>query len=111
MRRLALIAIVLMVISCGTNATVKTAEKPDFENWPVLKRYDSEHIARIALPLGGIGTGNVTVPAGKGDVTKRLGQVQKRTYLKNMEYGQDINNSNTRSHPKPSFALKTVFLM
>ena len=25
--------------------------------WPVLKTYDSEHIARIALPLGGIGTG------------------------------------------------------
>lgn len=67
MRKSALIAIVLMVISCVTNATVKTAEKSDFENWPVLKRYDLEHIARIALPLGGIGTGTVSL-GGRGDL-------------------------------------------
>ena len=56
-----------MVISCVTNATVKTAEKSDFENWPVLKRYDLEHIARIALPFGGIGTGTVSL-GGRGDL-------------------------------------------
>ena len=28
--------------------------------WPVLKRYDRDHLARIALPLGGIGTGTVS---------------------------------------------------
>jgi len=27
------------------------------ENWPVLKRYDQDHLGRIALPLGGIGKG------------------------------------------------------
>ena len=33
--------------------------------WPVLKRYDQQHLARIALPLGGIGTGTVSL-GGRG---------------------------------------------
>ena len=43
---------------------VKGAEDAD---WPVLKRYDQDHIARIALPLGGIGTGTVSL-GGRGDL-------------------------------------------
>jgi uncharacterized protein (DUF608 family) len=39
----------------------------DYRNWPVLKRYDQEHLARIALPLGGIGTGTVSL-GGRGDL-------------------------------------------
>jgi len=30
-------------------------------DWPVLKHYDENHIAKIALPVGGIGTGTVSV--------------------------------------------------
>ncbi len=41
--------------------TGKTAE------WPVLKRYDEGHLAKIALPLGGIGTGTVSL-GGRGDL-------------------------------------------
>jgi non-lysosomal glucosylceramidase len=37
------------------------------EPWPVLKHYDREHIARIAMPLGGIGTGTVSI-GGRGDL-------------------------------------------
>ena len=29
--------------------------------WPILKHYDSDHISKIALPLGGIGTGTVSI--------------------------------------------------
>jgi uncharacterized protein (DUF608 family) len=36
-------------------------------HWPVLKQYDSEHLRRIALPLGGIGTGTVSL-GGRGDL-------------------------------------------
>ena len=36
----------------------KLATHPD---WPVLKTYDQDHLARIALPLGGIGTGTVSL--------------------------------------------------
>lgn len=35
--------------------------------WPVLKRYDQAHLRRIALPLGGIGTGTVSL-GGSGDL-------------------------------------------
>ena len=35
--------------------------------WPVLKRYDQDHLTRIALPLGGIGTGTVSL-GGRGDL-------------------------------------------
>lgn len=30
-------------------------------DWPVLKRYDGQHLYQIALPLGGIGTGTVSL--------------------------------------------------
>ncbi|SVD42236.1 uncharacterized protein METZ01_LOCUS395090, partial [marine metagenome] len=42
----------------------KTALHPA---WPVLKTYDRDHLARIALPLGGIGTGTVSL-GGRGDL-------------------------------------------
>ncbi|WP_071135361.1 GH116 family glycosyl-hydrolase [Millionella massiliensis] len=35
--------------------------------WPVLKHYDSEHLYQVALPLGGIGTGNVSL-GGRGEL-------------------------------------------
>ncbi|WP_240625895.1 GH116 family glycosyl-hydrolase [Spirosoma pollinicola] len=35
--------------------------------WPVLKRYDQQHLTRIALPLGGIGTGTVSL-GGRGQL-------------------------------------------
>ncbi|MBN1933937.1 MAG: hypothetical protein JW934_04710, partial [Anaerolineae bacterium] len=36
-------------------------------SWPVLKEYDPDHLARIALPLGGIGAGAVSL-GGRGDL-------------------------------------------
>jgi len=36
-------------------------------DWPILKRYDEQHLAKIALPLGGIGTGTVSL-GGRGDL-------------------------------------------
>ena len=35
--------------------------------WPVLTRYDQDHLRRIALPLGGIGTGTVSL-GGRGNL-------------------------------------------
>ena len=42
------------------------AVKPN-PTWPVLTRYDRDHLERIALPLGGIGTGTVSL-GGRGDL-------------------------------------------
>ena len=36
-------------------------------DWPVLRTFDAAHLARIALPLGGIGTGTVSL-GGRGDL-------------------------------------------
>ena len=35
--------------------------------WPFLKHYDQDHIGKIALPIGGIGTGTVSL-GGRGDL-------------------------------------------
>jgi uncharacterized protein (DUF608 family) len=35
--------------------------------WPVLARYDRDHLTRVALPIGGIGTGTVAL-GGRGDL-------------------------------------------
>ena len=37
-------------------------------DWPVLKTYDRDHVEKIALPLGGIGTGTVSL-GGRGNLT------------------------------------------
>ncbi|MBA3944780.1 MAG: hypothetical protein H0X37_09495 [Herpetosiphonaceae bacterium] len=42
-------------------------EHDNDHGWPVLTRYDQDHLARIALPLGGIGTGTVSL-GGRGDL-------------------------------------------
>ena len=36
--------------------------------WPVLKTYDAGHLRRIALPVGGIGTGTISL-GGRGELT------------------------------------------
>lgn len=36
-------------------------------SWPVLKHYDAAHLAQVALPLGGIGTGTVSL-GGRGEL-------------------------------------------
>jgi len=37
------------------------------KDWPVLKKYDQEHTCKIALPVGGIGTGTVSL-GGRGNL-------------------------------------------
>ena len=37
------------------------------QDWPVLKQYDQQHLYQIALPLGGIGTGTVSL-GGRGEL-------------------------------------------
>src|SRR2546423_9144393 len=44
-----------------------TIDVPTNPNWPVLTRYDEKHLARIALPIGGIGTGTISL-GGRGDL-------------------------------------------
>jgi uncharacterized protein (DUF608 family) len=39
----------------------------DDPEWPSLVAYDEEHLSRIALPIGGIGTGTVSL-GGRGDL-------------------------------------------
>lgn len=36
-------------------------------SWPVLKNYDENHISKVALPIGGIGTGTVSL-SGRGSL-------------------------------------------
>ena len=51
--------------------TVQAQEwKP--QQWPVLKKYDKEHLYQIALPLGGIGTGTVSL-GGRGEPHRETG--------------------------------------
>ncbi len=53
----------------GREAAVEKSpvQLPTSADWPVLKTYDEQHLARIALPLGGIGTGTVSL-GGRGDL-------------------------------------------
>uniref|UniRef100_UPI00356AFBC8 GH116 family glycosyl-hydrolase n=1 Tax=Pontiella sp. TaxID=2837462 RepID=UPI00356AFBC8 len=51
----------------GSVEIVKQAPPASNSDWPVLTSYDQDHIARIAMPIGGIGTGTVSL-GGRGDL-------------------------------------------
>ncbi|MES1214123.1 MAG: GH116 family glycosyl-hydrolase [Bacteroidota bacterium] len=53
----------LLSIVCIFFIQLSIAQQP----WPVLKQYDSAHLYNIALPLGGIGTGTVSL-GGRGEL-------------------------------------------
>ena len=61
-----------VIVGAGTLAgasvpRVYAAKQVRVNNWPVLKSYDAEHLENIALPLGGIGTGTISL-GGRGDL-------------------------------------------
>jgi non-lysosomal glucosylceramidase len=47
-------------------ATASFAAEKDLD-WPFLRHYDQQHVGKIALPIGGIGTGTVSL-GGRGDL-------------------------------------------
>jgi non-lysosomal glucosylceramidase len=65
------------------------------KSWPVLKNYDSDHLARLALPLGGIGTGTVSL-GGRGDL--RDWEIMNRP-------AKGFTPTNAISHAQPAFIL------
>ena len=73
MKKLLLATFILYLIGCGSSQdeqqTVRV-EAMDLDVslvWPVLKTYDQDHLVRIAMPIGGIGTGTVSL-GGRGDL-------------------------------------------
>ncbi|MCK7481364.1 MAG: GH116 family glycosyl-hydrolase [Candidatus Moduliflexus flocculans] len=64
-RNLAITAMFLGLVSLGT--PVLLAADIWRADWPVLRTYDRDHVERIALPLGGIGTGTVSL-GGRGNL-------------------------------------------
>jgi len=52
---------VIFLLTAGFTSSIAA------EEWPFLKHYDQLHLAQVALPLGGIGTGTVSL-GGRGDL-------------------------------------------
>ena len=58
--------ILLTLVSAIIAANISAEDwKPT--SWPIMKHYDSRHLYQIALPLGGIGTGQVSL-GGRGEL-------------------------------------------
>ena len=53
----------------GLKSVVPSGDMRDWGigEWPVLREYDGEHLYRIALPVGGIGTGTISL-GGRGEL-------------------------------------------
>ena len=56
-----IISILFCILAAGLQGEWVPSE------WPVLKEYDKDHLKEIALPLGGIGTGTVSL-GGRGEL-------------------------------------------
>ena len=59
----------ILLMTCWThnNATTLTQTTWKPREWPILKHYDVNHLKEVALPLGGIGTGTVSL-GGRGEL-------------------------------------------
>lgn len=57
----------LLTIVCVLITGLSSAQEWQPQQWPVLKTYDQDHLNQIALPLGGIGTGTVSL-GGRGEL-------------------------------------------
>ena len=63
-RRMKLIKITLLTIIWSGTAIYAQEWNT---NWPILKTYEGKFLNEVAMPLGGIGTGTVSI-GGKGDL-------------------------------------------
>jgi uncharacterized protein (DUF608 family) len=66
------IVILFVINSCNdgednNEKTHSSIKAEDNNEWPILKSYDQEHTVKIALPIGGIGTGTVSL-GGRGNL-------------------------------------------
>jgi uncharacterized protein (DUF608 family) len=50
-----------------TPSSGESLESQTNDSWPTLRSYDQDHLHRIALPTGGIGTGTISL-GGRGDL-------------------------------------------
>ncbi len=56
-------------------------KKSKLQPWPVLTRYDQNHLRQIALPLGGIGTGTISL-GGRGQLCSwEVGNRPAKTFI------------------------------
>jgi len=55
--------LIIVFLAPVLGLTAQNTEK----NWPVLKTYKGEYLTKVAMPLGGIGTGTVSL-GGRGDL-------------------------------------------
>jgi len=60
------VKIILLSLFVGLLSLSLPAQQPA-SAWPVLKHYDQDHLLNIALPIGGIGTGTVSL-GGRGEL-------------------------------------------
>lgn len=66
------------------------------ESWPVLKHYDKDHVQNIALPIGGIGTGTISLGG--------IGDLRDWSIMNKSSQGSSITSSTNTS---PFFAIHT----
>ena len=58
--------LVILAVAVNANDLSPISTRSAMKTWPVLKHYDQNHVSKIALPLGGIGTGTLSL-VGRGD--------------------------------------------
>jgi len=57
----------LFIYLLASSCSKTKVHSVDETSWPVIRSYDSKHLYNIALPLGGIGTGTVSL-GGRGEL-------------------------------------------
>src|SRR5438874_88829 len=60
----------LLMLICLTNFS-----EGQQKQWPVLKHYEGKYIEKIAMPVGGIGTGNISIAVIRYEIKNKTSDV------------------------------------
>lgn len=101
----------MLLVLIFATATVSAQQK----GWPVLKSYAQDYIHRIAMPVGGIGTGTISL-TGRGGLVGQylahtaglgyvLDQENVQTTLKSIMKYNYVNGFNEHFNTFRSFAI------
>lgn len=76
---------IVLLAAAALSAGMVCAAASSASDWPILKTYSGEHLRRIKMPLGGIGTGTISLSGNGSLVDWEIRNIPAKGYTPNSQ--------------------------